>query len=80
MKGVTDMQPVIKPSSELRKNYSAEMSRTMGMQGYSIDQFKKNMQHAIKQGARKMDNADKEYTVVVDDTAFIDDILDSRQG
>jgi len=93
------MQPVIKPSSELRKNYnnvaeicrtnkvpvfltlngegdmvlmdietygrreenletaerlmSAEMARFMGTQGYSIDQFKKNMQQAIGQGAIK---------------------------
>jgi len=93
------MQPVIKPSSELRKNYnnvaeicrtnrvpvfltrngegdmvlmdietygrreenlataerlmSAEMSRFMGTQGYSIDEFQKNMHQAIKQGASK---------------------------
>ena len=90
------MQPIIKPSSELRKNYNsvaeicrsnkvpvfltrngegdmvlmdiesygrreenlataerlmaAEMARHMGTQGYSLDQFKKNMQQAIKQG------------------------------
>ena len=99
MEGAKEMQPVIKPSSELRKNYnniaeicrtnkvpvfltlngegdmvlmdmetygrrekdlataerlmSAEMSRFMGTQGYSIDQFKKNMQRAIKQGTSK---------------------------
>ena len=93
------MQPIIKPSSELRKNYnnvaeicrtkkvpvfltlngegdmvlmdietyghreenlaaaerlmSAEMTRFMGTQGYSVEQFKKNMQQAIKQGASK---------------------------
>ena len=93
------MQPVIKPSSELRKNYNnvaeicrnnkvpvfltkngegdmvlmdiesygrreedlataerlmaAEIARFAGTQGYSIDQFKENMQQAIKQGARK---------------------------
>ena len=91
------MQPIIKPSSELRKNYnnvaeicrtnkvpvfltlngegdmvlmdietygrreenlataerlmSAEMARFMGTQGYSIDQFKKNMEQAIEKGA-----------------------------
>ena len=93
------MQPVIKPSSELRKNYSniaeicrshkvpvfltrngegdmvlmdietygrreedlataerlmsAEMSRFMGTQGYSISEFQENMRQAIKQGANK---------------------------
>ena len=93
------MQTIIKPSSELRKNYnnvaeicrtnkvpvfltlngegdmvlmdietysrreenlataerllSAEAARFMGTQGYSIDQFKKNMQQAIKNGANK---------------------------
>ena len=93
------MQPVIKPSSELRKNYnnvaeicrtnkvpvfltrngegdmvlmdietygrreedlttaerliSVENARFMGTQGYSVDQFKKNMQQAIKKGANK---------------------------
>ena len=99
MNGAKEMQPIIKPSSELRKNYnnvaeicrtnkvpvfltlngegdmvlmdietygrreedlataerlmSVEMSRFMGTQGYSVDQFKKNMQRAIKQGASK---------------------------
>jgi PHD/YefM family antitoxin component YafN of YafNO toxin-antitoxin module len=93
------MQPVIKPSSELRKNYNsvadicrtkrvpvfltlngegdmvlmdiesygrreenlatterlleAEMARHMGTQGYSLEQFKENMQRAIKRGAGK---------------------------
>ena len=93
------MQPIIKPSSELRKNYnnvaeicrtnkvpvfltlngegdmvlmdietysrreedlataerlvSVEMARATGTQGYSVDQFKKNMQQAIKQGANR---------------------------
>ena len=93
------MQPVIKSSSELRKNYnnvaeicrsnripvfltrngegdmvlmdietygrreenlataerlmSADMSRFMGTQGYSIDEFQKNMRQAIQQGAIK---------------------------
>ena len=93
------MQPVIKPSSELRKSYnnvaeicrtnkvpvfltlngegdmvlmdietygrreenlataerlmSAEMARFMGTEGYSVDQFKKNMQQAIRQGANR---------------------------
>ncbi|MCL2216327.1 MAG: type II toxin-antitoxin system Phd/YefM family antitoxin [Defluviitaleaceae bacterium] len=93
------MQPVIKPSSELRKNYNSvaeicrsnkvpvfltrngegdmvlmdiesygrreenlataerlmatEMARHMGTQGYSVDQFKNNMQQAIIQGASK---------------------------
>jgi len=93
------MQPVIKPSSELRKNYnnvaeicrsnkvpvfltrngegdmvlmdietygrreenlataerlmSAEMARFMGTQGYSINEFQKNMRQAIKRGANK---------------------------
>jgi len=99
MKGNERMQPIIKPSSELRKNYNsvaeicrtnrvpvfltlngegdmvlmdiesygrreenlaaaerlmiAEMARFMGTQGYSIDQFKKNMKQAIKQGSSK---------------------------
>jgi PHD/YefM family antitoxin component YafN of YafNO toxin-antitoxin module len=93
------MQPVIKPSSELRENYnnvadicrtnkvpvfltlngegdmvlmdietygrreedlataerlmSAETVRFMGTQGYSLNQFKKNMRQAIKQGASR---------------------------
>lgn len=93
------MQPIIKPSSELRKNYNnvadicrtkkvpvfltlngegdmvlmdiesygrreenlaaaerliaAETTRLMGTQGYSVDQFKKNMHQAIKMGASK---------------------------
>ena len=92
------MQPVIKPSSELRKNYnnvaeicrtnkvpvfltlngegdmvlmdietygrreedlataerlmSADMARFMGTQGYTIDEFQKNMRQAIKRGAK----------------------------
>ena len=91
------MQPIIKPSSELRKNYNnvaeicrtqkvpvfltlngegdmvlmdiesygrreedlataerlmaAEKARFMGTHGYSVNQFKQNMQQAIKQGA-----------------------------
>jgi len=49
------MQPIIKPSSELRKNYNnvAEMARLMGTQGYTVDQFKTNMQQAIKRGSSK---------------------------
>jgi PHD/YefM family antitoxin component YafN of YafNO toxin-antitoxin module len=93
------MKPVIKPSSELRKNYnnvaeicrsnrvpvfltrngegdmvlmdietyglreenlataeslmSVEMSRFMGTQGLSIDEFQNNMRQAIKRGANK---------------------------
>jgi len=93
------MQPIIKSSSELRKNYNsvaeicrtnrvpvfltlngegdmvlmdiesygrreenlataerlmeAEMARFMGTQGCSVDQFKKNMKKAIKQGTNK---------------------------
>ena len=92
------MQPIIKPSSELRKNYnnvaeicrtnkvpvfltlngegdmvlmdietygrreedlataerlmSADMARFMGTQGYTIDEFQKNMRQAIKRGAK----------------------------
>jgi len=99
MKGADNMHPIIKPSSELLKNYnnvaeicrtnkvpvfltlngegdmvlmdietygrreenlvtaerlmSAEMARFMGTEGYSIDQFKENMQLAIRQGAVK---------------------------
>jgi len=99
MNGADDMQLVIKPSSELRRNYnnvaeicrtnkvpvfltlngegdmvlmdmetysrreenlataerlmSAEMARLMGAQGYSVEQFKENMQQAIKQGANR---------------------------
>ena len=93
------MQPIIKPSSELRKNYNSvaeicrsnrvpvfltrngegdmvlmdietygrreealvvaeqlmavETARIMGTQGYSIDEFQKNMRNAIKRGANK---------------------------
>ena len=93
------MKPIIKPSSELRKNYnnvaeicranrvpvfltrngegdmvlmdietygrreenlataerlmSAEMSRFMGTQGLSIDEFQNNMRQAIKRGSSK---------------------------
>ena len=93
------MKPIIKPSSELRKNYnnvaeicrsnkvpvfltrngegdmvlmdietygrreenlataerlmSAEMSRFMGTQGLSIDEFQNNMRQAIKRGSNK---------------------------
>ena len=93
------MQPIIKPSSELRKNYnnvaeicrtnkvpvfltlngegdmvlmdietygqreedlataerlmSADMARFMGTQGYTIDEFRKNMSKAIKRGSNK---------------------------
>jgi len=93
------MHPIIKPSSELRKNYNsvaeicrtnkvpvfltrngegdmvlmdidsygrreenlataerlmaAEMSRFMGTQGYTVDQFKTNMKQAIKRGIGK---------------------------
>jgi prevent-host-death family protein len=93
------MQPIIKPSSELRKNYNnvaeicrankvpvfltrngegdmvlmdiesygrreenlamaerlmaAEMARFMGTQGYTIDDFQRNMRQAIKRGANK---------------------------
>ena len=32
---------------------SAEMARFMGTQGYSVDQFKENMQQAIKQSAKR---------------------------
>jgi len=92
------MHPIIKPSSELRKNYnsiaeicrssrtpvfitqngegdmvlmdietygrreenlttaerlmSAEMARSMGTQGYSIDEFKNNMHKAIQREAK----------------------------
>ena len=90
------MKPIIKPSSELRKNYnnvaeicrtnkvpvfltrngegdmvlmdietygrreenleaaerlmSAEISRLMGVQGFSVDEFQNNMRQAIKHG------------------------------
>jgi hypothetical protein len=64
------MQPIIKPSIELRKNYNgitetyhenngeaerlsaAERARMEGAKGYTVNEFRNNMQAAIKAGAK----------------------------